>query len=110
MDTVQDLSDTKVFDLAWLPSMFIGGTLMRAAVERIYEALRPGGWILVAAVNPNADPVIAAYLRLRDALRGGCSITPAETETLLSDVGYVQVQTLGGAATSRASIVVGRRA
>lgn len=108
---VQDLSDMQVFDLVWLPSMFIGGTLMRAAVERIYQALRPGGWVLVAAVNQNPDPQVAAYLRLRDVLRGGCSITPGETEALLTDVGYVQVQALGGgAATARASVVVGRRA
>lgn len=108
---VQDLSDTEVFDLVWLPSMFIGQALMRVAVERTYQALRPGGWVLVGAVNQNPDPQLAAYLRLRDVLRGGCSITPAETEALLSDVGYVQVQTLaGGAATARASVVVGRRA
>lgn len=108
---VEQLSDKEAFDLVWLPSMFIGGTLMRSAVERIYEALRPGGWILVGAVIQNPDPHLAAYLRLRDVLRGGCSITPAETEALLSDVGYEQVQTLaGGAATARASLVVGRRA
>ena len=109
--TVQDLTDVEVFDLAWLPSMFIGGALMRAAVERICQALRPGGWILVGAVNPSPDPQLAAYLKLRDVLRGGCSITPAETEALLRDAGYVQVQTLaGGTATVRASMVVGRRA
>ena len=108
---VQDLSDVEVFDLVWLPSMFIGATLIRAAVERVYQALRPGGWALVAAINRDPDPQVAAYLRLRDVLRGGCSITPAETETLLSEVGYVQVQTLaGGAATARAAVVVGRRA
>lgn len=106
---VQDLPDTKVFDLAWLPSQFIGAALIRPAVERIYQALRPGGWILVAAVGQNPDPQVTAYLRLRDALRGGCAITPAETEALLRDVGYVQVQPAAGAATSRSSIVAGRK-
>jgi len=107
---VQDLSDMAVFDLARLPSQFISAPLVRPALERIFRALRPGGWILVGAVNLNPDSFIAAYLRLRNALRGGSSITPAETEALLKEVGYVQVQTLaGGAATARGSLVVGRR-
>lgn len=106
---VQDLADTEVFDFAWLPSGFLGGAIVRAALERIYQGLRSGGWVLMSAASQNPDPNVAAYLRLVQVLHGGSAITPAEAEALLSDIGYAQVQTLSGAATSRASRVVGRK-
>lgn len=107
---VQDLPDTDAFDLVWIPTQFIGGHLVRSALERIHRALRPGGWILAAAVRHDPDPFISASLRLRNTLRGGGSTAPAEIEALLKDLGYGQVQTLsGGVGTARGALVVASR-
>ena len=49
---VEDLSDTDAFDLAWIPSAFMPETVVPAACEHVYHALRPGGWLLFAMANP----------------------------------------------------------
>ena len=42
---VQELSDTEVFDLAFIPGFFIAEAVIRTALERVCRALRAGGWI-----------------------------------------------------------------
>ena len=52
---VQDLSDRHGFDLAWIPSIFIPGQAIPEGLARVQRALRPGGSVLFATVNPAAD-------------------------------------------------------
>ncbi len=73
---VEDLSDTDAFDLAWIPSAFMPETVIPAACEHVYHALRPGGWLLFAMANPGTDPVTASLVRLRTVLWGGCLMGP----------------------------------
>ncbi len=58
----------EAFDLASLPSAFIPSKLISMACERIYRALRPGGWLLFAMAHYSADSVTASLVRMRTAL------------------------------------------
>jgi SAM-dependent methyltransferase len=73
---VEELSDIKAFDLAWLPSAFIPARVIPMACEHVYRALRPGGWLLFAMANPGPDPVTASLARLRTVLWAGYLMPP----------------------------------
>jgi SAM-dependent methyltransferase len=105
----QELSDTQAFDLAFFPGFFVAETVIGAALECVHRALRPGGWILFGTQNPGPDALAASVARLRTVLWGGHPRTPAEAETLLNQVGFIQVQTLPSGSTAIASRIVGRR-
>jgi SAM-dependent methyltransferase len=91
---VEELSDIKAFDLAWLPSAFIPARVIPMACEHVYRALRPGGWLLFAMANPGTDPVTASLVRLRTVLWGGYLMPPDQVEILLRQTGFIDVQTL----------------
>lgn len=91
---VQDLTDEGRFDLAWLPGAFISPSVIPRALVRVRRALRPGGWLLLATLNPGLDPLAAALLRLRAAEWGARAWTPAEAEGLLREAGFVEVRGL----------------
>lgn len=106
---VEMLSDRDVFDLAWLPVSFMPTNIVPAAVNRIREALRPGGWLLFNTTNPDADPVTSCFVRLRTLLWGGTSMVPEEAESLLNKSGYRDVQRLPSAPSAPMAMVAGRR-
>jgi hypothetical protein len=105
----EDLRDERAFDLAWLPALFMPRSAVRPACERIYQALRPGGWMLFNAVNPGLDPQTDALWWLRMTMFGDSAMPSAETETLLRELGFSDVQTLCSPAGSFMRIVAGRR-
>jgi 2-polyprenyl-3-methyl-5-hydroxy-6-metoxy-1,4-benzoquinol methylase len=104
--TVQQLTDTKRFDLAFFPSFFIAENVIKTALERVYQALRPGGWISFVTQNQGSDPLTASLARLRTVLWGGRPWIPGEAEALLEQAGFVQVQTLPSGPSVR---TIGRR-
>ena len=106
---VQELSDTRTFDLALFPSFFIAEPVIRAALVRVYQALHPGGWIEFAIQNPGPDPLTAALARLRTVLWGGYPWTAGEAEALLKQAGYTQTQMLLSAASAPGVRIIGRR-
>jgi SAM-dependent methyltransferase len=105
----EDLRDEQAFDLAWLPALFLPRRAVRPACERIYEALRPGGWMLFNAVNPGLDPQTDALWWLRVTMFGDSAMPSAEAETLLRELGFSDVQTLCSPAGSFMRLVAGRR-
>ena len=76
---------------------------------RVYQALRPGGWIEFAIQNPGPDALTAALARLRTVLWGGYPWTAAEAESLLRQAGYTQVQTLPSGPRAPGVRIIGRR-
>lgn len=48
------LAEPAAYDLVWLPAPFLSEAALTAAVPRLADALKPGGWI-VAGTNP-AEP------------------------------------------------------
>lgn len=106
---VEELSDTDAFDLAWLPSAFIPEKVISAACEAVYRTLHPGGWLLFAIANSGNDPVTASLVRLRTVFWGGCLMAPSQVESLLSKVGFVDVQTLASPLAAIVTLVAARR-
>ncbi len=106
----ETLSDVDRFDLAWIPSLFLPEQAVPAIAERVRRALRPGGWLLFAALKPSRDPLTAALASFRTAVFGGLVTTPERVEALLAGLGFVHVRTLPSAPTAVAAIVVARSA
>ena len=105
----KELSDTQAFDLALFPSFFIAEAGIRAALGRVYQALRPGGWIEFAIQNPGPDALTAALARLRTVLWGGYPWTAGAAEALLRQAGFTQIQTLPSGPTAPGVRIIGRR-
>jgi SAM-dependent methyltransferase len=105
----EDLSDTDAFDLAWIPSLFIPQRSIARIVERVARSLRPGGWLLFAALNPDGEPLAAALNRFRTTLWGGSVLDPDAVQALLTDNGLVDVRLLPGPPAATDAIAVGRR-
>jgi SAM-dependent methyltransferase len=106
---VEGFSDPDAFDLAWLPSPFISEKVILTACERIYRALRPGGWLLFAMLNPGSDPLTASLVRLRTAFWGGCLLDSRQVETLLGQTGFVDIQTLASPPGAIIALTAARR-
>ena len=105
----EELSDARVFDLAWIPAPFVPPNALGRLVEQVHRALKPGGWLLFAAAKPGND-LRAAALGFRVALYGGAPSTQQEIEKLLAEKGFTEVRTLPGPPRDFKIIVAGRRA
>lgn len=91
---VEELSDREAFDLAWLPQFFLSGEVFARGLRTVYEALRPGGWLLLASGARDGSDLGAAVSRLQDTLLGGDARTAEQVAALASQAGYVPVQIL----------------
>jgi 2-polyprenyl-3-methyl-5-hydroxy-6-metoxy-1,4-benzoquinol methylase len=91
---VEDLNDRQAFDLAWLPQMFLSDQVFARGLRTVYEALRPGGWLLVASVARDGSDLSAAVSRLLDTLWGGDARTAEQVAELARQIGYAPVQIL----------------
>jgi predicted O-methyltransferase YrrM len=104
------LEDRDVYDLAWLAVPFMPRQVIGPACQRTLQALRPGGWIIAAVVNPAApSPMEAALRRLRMAQFGGGHWETESLRQLLVEAGYVDAQVLPAPPAAPAVMVVGRR-
>ena len=73
-------------DPAALPAS--GGLRGRARAGQL-TALRPGGWLIVLALDlPESEPLVAASRRIRARLWGGGAVQPDELLDGLGRVGY----------------------
>lgn len=80
------------YDLALIPQPFLSADDFAAGIHRVRGALRPGGWLVVLALDlPEADPVVAASRRIRARLWGGGAIGSAELSASLAAAGYEAV-------------------
>lgn len=105
---VHDVPDEAAFDLAWLPSAFIPGDLIREALRRIRRGLRPGGWVLFATATADGDPLTLALARLRNKEWGATPYSAAEAEALLAQADFAEIATLPRPPASVAAFIAGR--
>jgi SAM-dependent methyltransferase len=105
----EDLKDERAFDLAWIPALFMPRRAVRPACERIFHALRPGGWMLFNSVQPGLDPLTDAMWWLRTTMFGDSAMPSADAEALMRELGFCDVKTLCSPAGSFMRIVAGRR-
>ena len=106
---VETLGDSAAFDYVYFANTFIPERFVRAGLERALSALRPGGWISIAATNAAAPAPVSALFRLRETQWGGPVWSSAEGERVLRDTGFVEVRTLPMPPTALTSWVLGRR-
>jgi precorrin-6B methylase 2 len=91
LQAVQDLDDVDRYDLAWLPAPFIPASVFAQALRRVYRALRPGGWLVVAAGRFDGEPLAIAVTKWKTLRAGGTPLPSAEAMTTLPAVGFVDV-------------------
>jgi 2-polyprenyl-3-methyl-5-hydroxy-6-metoxy-1,4-benzoquinol methylase len=92
LQDVQDLKEQDAFDVAWIPLPLLPEDVARTAVQRVAAALRPGGWLLVAAGRPEQEPLRSAITRLRAATVGGCAADERDVREWLEKAGAQDVQ------------------
>jgi SAM-dependent methyltransferase len=89
---VRQLNDRAAFSLAWLPGPFIPREIVERALERVRDAVRPGGWIVFGLYAPAPDPLGEALKNLRIVRGGGHPWSTPEVETRLTALGFENVE------------------
>lgn len=108
LSSVLDLQDTDNFDVAWLPLAFFERRLITPAMQKVFAALRPGGWVVTSVVAVRGNGLRPSLLRLTGALWGGHTLYDSEAAELLRQSGYVQVMSIPMAPDVQ-PVIVGRR-
>ncbi len=106
---VEDLDDDAAFDLVWLPAVFLDEPTVRAALARLHAAMRPGAWILVAAVGAETTARDRAVRALQRELWGGSPLAPSDAEALVRGARFESTRIIDGPPWAP-GLVVGRRA
>jgi SAM-dependent methyltransferase len=107
---VEQLDEPVTYTIAWLPGPFIPAEITREALERIHNALIPGGWLIFALWAASRNPLEAAVANLRIARNGGHSWSSADVEDCLIATGFVRIESLPpGAPGSPVAFVIGQR-
>ncbi|MFJ9543936.1 class I SAM-dependent methyltransferase [Streptomyces sp. NPDC101225] len=70
---VAELTERDAYDLVWLPAPFLTEAVLDAAVPRLVDALRPGGWMVVGTNPAVADPLSRAIAGWTAVRNGGNS-------------------------------------
>jgi precorrin-6B methylase 2 len=98
-ERIEHLDAEEAFDLAFLPQMFLPDAIMAETMQRSFRALRPGGWLLVAALAHEGHDVASAVNRLKNLLWGGNTRTMTGLKRRLAAAGFDPViQAPGGRA------------
>jgi precorrin-6B methylase 2 len=86
----EDLGDQAAFDLIFVPSAFIGIAALPAILARSLVALRPGGWLMLAALAPDAGQM--AVTQFRAAVWGGHVLGLPGAADLLREAGFADIR------------------
>ena len=92
---IEDLADYErdQFDLALIPQPFLAPEAFAAGLAGVQRVLRPGGWLLVLALDlPESDQLVAASRRVRARLWGGGAVDPERLLMQLEASGFTQAQ------------------
>jgi SAM-dependent methyltransferase len=104
---VTQFSEVGAYTLAWLPTPFLTQAAAQVALDRLTEALAPGGYLVVGFLPAPPDPIGAALAGLRLARSGGHQWDSEAMEAELRSRGLIAVETCAG---QPATFVIGRRA
>jgi precorrin-6B methylase 2 len=108
LQRIEELTDEAVFTLAWLPAPFIGEEAMVIALERVYQALQPGGWLVVGLYPPPPDELGQILTKLRIVRSGGHPWMATEIQERLLTLGFEGIETFSP--MPPVLFVLGRRA
>jgi SAM-dependent methyltransferase len=104
---VLDIQDRGAFSLIWLPTPFIPGEVVTAALPTLLRALSPGGYLVFNTGALPADPLSAALSRLRIARTGGQAWIANEIAGRLRELGFDEVEVV--APIGHTQFILGRR-
>ena len=86
---VEELESHQQFDLALIPQPFLSPESFESGLDYVWRALRPGGWLLVLALDlPDSEPLVAASRRVRARLWGGGAASREELLASLENSGF----------------------
>ena len=89
LQSVADLRDHSCFDLAWLPQGFIPRKAFLDGMPHVFNALKPGGALLVPVALHSEMPEFARARMIHSAsLAGGSTITQSHLVELLRATGF----------------------
>lgn len=106
-ENVTDLEATQSFNLAWLPLPFLPKDILGTALERVYGALKTGGWIIVGQYEIPDDPLLKALSELQIVRSGGYPWGANEIADLMGALGFERIEPAKGA--PGAQFVLGQR-
>lgn len=94
LQSVTELAGDDVFDLAWVPQIFIPRADLATGLTRVHACLRPGGGVVVPTLAPPgcADRMEQAVMVHAGHVLGGGPIEVAEAHALLEAAGYVDIR------------------
>ena len=78
---IEDLTETGVYDVVWLPGPFLSPAILPAALERTHAALKPGGYVVLGLYDSPPDPLARQLVALRTIRGGGDPATDASALT-----------------------------
>ena len=103
---VEDLDESQVYSLAWLPP-FIPVSVMPSALKNIRSSLAPGGWIVMSILGAMPDSLSQALASLKLARIGTYSWSASEVEDRLRQFSFEQVEVFTHTPTT--VIILGRK-
>jgi hypothetical protein len=89
---VEQFEETETFTVAWVPGPFISAGVVDRALERVRNALVPGGWLIFGFYPLPGAPVEQALVRLRIVRGGGYPWTAQEVEEKLRALALEQIE------------------
>lgn len=107
---IEELTEKQAFDLVWLPQVFLPCEVVKCALRTAWEALQPGGWILLPAESAPGMSLDAALARLRNVLWGGDPLYPEQIAEMLAAAHFSAIQVFFHPAGSKSKpVIAGQR-
>lgn len=88
---IEELGLSEAYDLALIPQPFLSAQAFDEGLPHVLRSLRPGGWLVVLALDlPVGEPLVAAARRVRARLWGGGAMPCAELLGRVREVGFAE--------------------
>jgi SAM-dependent methyltransferase len=92
---VIELSEQDIFNITFIPLIFIPETIFAEALAAVRRSLKSDGWLFAAAYRIPEDPRQAALNDLKTTLSGGRVWQVPELIQVLESAGFTQMKDIG---------------
>ncbi|WP_382304031.1 class I SAM-dependent methyltransferase [Herbiconiux sp. UC225_62] len=89
---VTDLADAEPYDVVWMPMPFLPDTVAERALNRVTEALRPDGMLVLGTNSDVHDERVKVTNDWLASLTGGGTLTTSAIEQDLARRGYTGIR------------------
>ena len=89
---LEDIPEQEAFTLIWLPGAFLPYEIIPSALEKMRDALKPGGWLVFGFFAPPPDPLGESLTTLKVVRFGGHPWNIDEVESRMRDAGFEQIK------------------